>query len=908
MAITVEARTSIIELVVGMFGAAPGASVLSDLVAAYEAGQTIKQIAANLAKTAEFTNIFPTFLTNAEYATKVVDQLVGTEVVAAEKAAAVTTLTAMLNAGASRSSVFVDAIDAIDAITSSNTAWANAGAALDNKVAAAVYFSVDKQLSGSTLSELQDVVRTVTSVASTLTASKGRSDGDSTEGGSFTLTINQDNLTGTKNDDTFTAGVSTAADGTTLVDTLQSIDQVVGGEGVDTLKATMNKGNATTAPTLTGVENLEVRSTAAGSGLTLTGATGITKITVANSTNTAAVNSVGAVATLAVADQKTNVSFDGQTATTLAVQLSNVGTVSATAPVQVVVDLGAAAASKATTLNITTSTSNVEVNDTTGANVATAATIAATGSNTLKLTDGLALGSLTVTGTGSVNVSSVGLVKVATLTVGDGGVTFSTGDSTATTFTATTGAGADTLTVDGDNVKTISTGAGADKVTTATAALVATASIDLGAGDDTLTLHATPVTGVTLGGGDGVDTLAALTAGYEAITGFAAGNLAKITGFEALSITDVLADTKNLDLSKVTGLVSFQTVGVAAAGNATVSNVGAAATVTIKGDIATNTGGLTVTLKDATGTSDVLNLVVNSNYTENNDATATVQARTATVTAAGVETINVTSSGTGSATFTGAVGNLADGSNNTLALTNTALTTLNVSGAQQLTFNTADTQTKLATINAAANTAGVTISAAATVTSTNAALTITGSATAANTLTGSANADTIVGGSKADVITGGAGNDTLTGGAGNDSYVYANTAHSTLLKLDTITDFVANTYGNGASGAAGTGANATASLRNGDLIRIDVTTINLNTAASLVDGVVASVQSNAADAQTFLQNLGIDATAANDNAVGVALDSSTGRLYIDVDSNGTVDSVIQLTGVTTITAAAFTLV
>jgi len=73
MAITVEARTSLIELVVGMFGAAPGAKVLSDLVAAYEKGQTIKQIAANLANTIEFTTLFPTFLTNAEFATKVVN-------------------------------------------------------------------------------------------------------------------------------------------------------------------------------------------------------------------------------------------------------------------------------------------------------------------------------------------------------------------------------------------------------------------------------------------------------------------------------------------------------------------------------------------------------------------------------------------------------------------------------------------------------------------------------------------------------------------------------------------------------------------------------------------------------------------------------------------------------------------
>ncbi|MBP6497123.1 MAG: hypothetical protein KA253_00465, partial [Campylobacteraceae bacterium] len=108
--------------------------------------------------------------------------------------------------------------------------------------------------------------------------------------------------------------------------------------------------------------------------------------------------------------------------------------------------------------------------------------------------------------------------------------------------------------------------------------------------------------------------------------------------------------------------------------------------------------------------------------------------------------------------------------------------------------------------------------------------------------------------------------------------------------------------GNGTSGAAGTGATgvAAASLT-GDVLKFDIT------AAVLADGVYTYVASNAADAQTFLQNLGADATAAKDNAFGAALDSSTGKLYIDIDSNGTVDSVIALSGVTTITAAAFVL-
>lgn len=177
-------------------------------------------------------------------------------------------------------------------------------------------------------------------------------------------------------------------------------------------------------------------------------------------------------------------------------------------------------------------------------------------------------------------------------------------------------------------------------------------------------------------------------------------------------------------------------------------------------------------------------------------------------------------------------------------------------------------------------------------------MTITGSATAANTLVGTGRADTIVGGAKADTLTGGAGADALTGGAGNDIFAYSVAADSTLVNLDTIADFSANTFGNGTAGAAGTGAGAVAS-RTGDVIQLDVG------AAQLAVGVKAGVQANSSDAQTFLQNVAADTTA---NEVGAALDSSSGRLYIDWDSNGTADSVIQLTGATTITAAAFVLV
>lgn len=244
----------------------------------------------------------------------------------------------------------------------------------------------------------------------------------------------------------------------------------------------------------------------------------------------------------------------------------------------------------------------------------------------------------------------------------------------------------------------------------------------------------------------------------------------------------------------------------------------------------------------------------------------------------------------------GAVGTVADGVNNTLALTADALTTLNVTGDQAFTFSTADTQTKLATIDASANTGGAVISAAATITATNAALTIKGSATASNSLTGSANADTIVGGAKADVITGGKGGDTLTGKGGNDKFMFAAGDSSIGTgKFDTITDFVANTKGAGVNGAV-TAVGATG------VAAADLTGDVLSFAKLATDGkIIIDVLNSAADATTFLAN------NTGSGSFVAALDKSSSNLYVDNTNDGVADFYIHLTGVTTIDAAAIVL-
>lgn len=901
---------------------------------------------------------------------------------------------------------------------------------IDNKVAAATAFTEALDTNAEILGyehtsvegaqAIKDWLKAVTSDAATLTAAQTAlpalvvdvvAGASTNPGQTFTLTAGSDTLVGTAGNDTFNAGVaSTSAGG--LVDTLQNVDQLTGGLGIDTLNATLNTGGLV-SPTLTGIENVNVRVTTATAGVNLVSATGVTTVTVNNSTAAANVQNTGAAA-LGVANQNTAVTFGGSTATALSLNLDTVGT----AATDIAVNLGTTTANAATSFVITAKDAHVTFAEAVAGAATTSATVAATGANEITFAgaDLASLTSLTVTGAGSADFTGGSFSALKTLTVGDGGAKVTSTDATAANLTATTGAGADTLVFNGANVKSISTGAGIDAVTLNTGALAAASTVSLGDGNDTITISgAAPTAGATIDAGAGTDTFATTAAIYGTVSGYTVAQRALISNFEVLSITDTLANGSTFDVSSLTGVGSFTAAaGVAAAGNATVTKLGAASTVTIAGAntatpavaavsevqnvavtgaataqvtflgtavaasanldtaaatvgrivadkvaliaawnianptleildlvagagtsiditykntegnvaelaasasaginfaLATQTtlgvaaaaavaaGSLTATLATDTA-ADAMTLVLNNNYTDNNNTTIDQLAASNKFVATEVETLTVNATGKMATIVTKVDGYKADLVTNTLDLTGSnKLVTVTVTGDQALNFTSTAAMTKLATIDASANTGGLTFSGAAADVSTatsSAAMTIKGSATAANSLIGSGNSDTIVGGAAADTITGGAGADTLTGGAGNDIFVIAAATDSTLIKLDIITDFSANTFGQGALGVANQlGATATVASRTGDVI---------NLSAATPTNLELSIQTNAADAQTAIQNAATDGAFAS---VNISLDSSSGKLYIDFDNNGTVDTVLQLTGVTTITTAAF---
>ena len=171
MAITTEVRADLITLVVGAFNAAPGAALLSDLVAQYNGGASVAAIAKSLGDSATFKAAYPTYLTNQEFATQMVNNIVGTRVVDSEKQWAVNTLLADLNAGGGRAEVLLSALYALRQVAANEPNWGAAAATFNNKVEVATYHTVVLGKDG-TSAELTQSLSAVTNTAASVDSAK----------------------------------------------------------------------------------------------------------------------------------------------------------------------------------------------------------------------------------------------------------------------------------------------------------------------------------------------------------------------------------------------------------------------------------------------------------------------------------------------------------------------------------------------------------------------------------------------------------------------------------------------------------------------------------------------------------------------------------------------------------------
>lgn len=596
---TAGVRDALVNIYIGMFKAAPGLNDLNSMVASYEAGKTQKQIAADLAVTANFTSVYPTALLNSEFTDELVDYLLGTGTTligSTDKAWAVNWVLTKLNAGVSRSEVIVMSVNALAATT--NASYDNSKAQLANKLEVAKYYALTQELSSTSLSAKQDIIDGVTNVASSVTTAKTEIDTTVANNAklSFTLTTAVDNFTGGIGNDTFTADNTTAGQ-------FSAADTLAGGNGTDSL--TIYGTSATTVANMSSIENVTVDSMGAGTTWNFAAISGITSLTNTRAAGAATVTVAnGTAVTITNNALSTGIQTVNFGATDTAVNLT-LNKMVLTGATDLVVS-GAAA----TTLNI----------NTTGA-----------ASSIAQKIDGDALMTkLVITGDQNLTIGTAGaagleaaIVNVdanaftGKLAVVTNNTAAGTNLTTAPGLSVTGGSGDDTIDVRlsdaADNVVVV-TGAGSNTVKTLNANLTATEKYTGGAGTDTLQVDFADTTAT-----QAVD-MSALITGFETLevvsnaSGAQTETLAMATN--KLGISNIVWSGDAGDALAITGLAANSTLTVKTAATtigATIGTDTVADTINVVLDGTTPTGTMTLTSYETVNLTSQKDAALNTN-------------------------------------------------------------------------------------------------------------------------------------------------------------------------------------------------------------------------------------------------------------------------------------------------------
>lgn len=551
--------------------------------------------------------------------------------------------------------------------------------------------------------------QTVSAATVAVAAGSGGSTSDAAKTMVLTTGLNSGAaFTGGSGDDNFDGSTSNS---------LNTGDVLAGGAGTDTLSATLN-GNA--APTISGVEVINVTATAGGSATTLSLAnvTGVTTINNVGSGNNLTLNNVGVVPTTV-----------GVSSTSAATILNFTTAALAGTADKLTVKLDGASTADVLLGHVAGATGEVE----------TVSLVSGSVTNTVNTLGGAAVGStVEISGDQDLVISNALADSVTTISAGSatGAVTLTTG---ANGTTVTTGSGNDVIT-GGNGNDVISTGAGDDTITSGSGF----DNVNGGAGNDRIEFDGAAFGSPdTVAGGDGTDTIV-LTANAT----YADSDFRNVTGVEIITASGNQGLV--VDFNANADAASVSTISGAGAGNDNIT-IGSAFDNALRvnlgtGDdtvVAASTSNVALTVSAAAAAIDANDALTGGNLS--GDVIRLSAGGTATFGGAVTkfETIEVVAGSTADADI---VINMNDNM---------------IAGANSITINA----TGLANSNA-------TLTLVSGESNTNATLNVTGGA----------GADTITGGSEKSNFAGGAGNDvfkfassvldandTVDGGDGTDT-------------------------------------------------------------------------------------------------------------------------------------------
>jgi len=748
----------------------------------------------------------------------------------------------------------------------------------------------------------------------------------------------------TSGTDVFQPNSATAASKTTANDDtirggangdLASSDIIDAGAGNDTLTANVTSAGQVLAPSISNVETVTLAMTAVNSKTFTLNATDITGADIINIKNAGAVSMSASdeLITLNNVAKTTTVGIIGGTASTATTGAEiTVNFASAKSTDTQNIQLGKSAKADILTLSTAkTVTLDASVAGTTAASTlgqidATAVTtfnIKGAGDVTIDATDFAA--KPTIDASGSTGTVAITAEAGATTTVFTGGAGKNTFTSASTgKVTATFGDAADTLDVSGGNgTVTATMGGGNDTAKIgAVSTLTAVDSIDGGAGEDTL-----EITDATLN--------ASTKTGVKEATNFekiATSSQAEISiDFNALSAFDDVTVTRVGSATSAAGTAAAAdgtdavNVVMEAGDKLTITDarIGQAGTVTI----GTNTGkaggdGLEIAPKTDSGSdsayvtlvgdADIKGGAGGSNAVETHDAktgdggmginAASIESLTLHIVANETTADTVTISG-GAAGTKSATGVDSGDSAGTAGADFTIGTNAKITLTDELTKATHKySAVELGTVKGTnVEIDGSALDGALTVTAGDGNVKITGGA-AGDTLKGGTGSDTLVGNAGNDDLQGNAGVDTYTGGAGKDTFSVAEGAATTAVTIvtDIITDFETG---------LGTDtidmANTTTIIS--DVSATDVSGVVSGTTdlkATVNKGIVTLSGAGVSLVDTIAEVIDIFELVDATDTIGAI--EAMGNTYVISNDTGAIEEVVQLTGLTGVTAISTT--
>jgi hypothetical protein len=143
------------------FGAAPGATYMEQISEALNAGASLAQVVEVFTTKSQFTNLYPTTLSNRQMAQQLVDNVVKTSASATVKANAVADIESVLNMGISRGQMIFQVFGNLASKPLNDPDWGQTARQFQNQLVVSRYLTETMEYAGTDVSTLRSVLANV---------------------------------------------------------------------------------------------------------------------------------------------------------------------------------------------------------------------------------------------------------------------------------------------------------------------------------------------------------------------------------------------------------------------------------------------------------------------------------------------------------------------------------------------------------------------------------------------------------------------------------------------------------------------------------------------------------------------------------------------------------------------------